>query len=253
MTPKIQAHNITKAFGTKEVLKKVNLTIPKGESLVILGGSGTGKSVLIKSMLGLLEMDEGEVFLDGEALNYHNSASRDKILSQSSYLFQGGALFDSLTIWENITFGIKQQRKLRKKEALEIAAERLKEVGLGPEHLEHFPAELSGGMQKRVALARAVATQPEILFFDEPTTGLDPIMADVINELILQSVKRLGATAITITHDLSSLYKIADKVCYLREGIIDWYGPLSTLSATDNPHLRKFIGNYPAMMNQAVS
>lgn len=253
MTPKIQVNNMSKAFGTKQVLKNVNLTIPKGESLVILGGSGTGKSVLIKSILSLLEMDEGEIILDGKKLNYNKSAARDKILSQSSYLFQGGALFDSLKIWENITFGIKQQRKLNRKEARDITIERLEEVGLGPEVVDLFPAELSGGMQKRVALARAVATRPEILFFDEPTTGLDPIMSDVINELILQSVKRLGATAITITHDLGSLYKIADKVCYLREGMIDWYGPLSSLSATDNQHLRKFIGNYPAIHNQAVS
>lgn len=252
MIPKIQVNNVSKTFGTKQVLKNLNLTIPKGESLVILGGSGTGKSVLIKSILGLLDMDEGEVFLEGEKVNYNKSASREKILGQSSYLFQGGALFDSLKIWENITFGIKQKRKLRTKEARDIASERLAEVGLGTEVLDLFPAELSGGMQKRVALARAVATRPEILFFDEPTTGLDPIMANVINDLILASVKRLGATAITITHDLSSLYKIADKVCYLREGVIDWYGPLSSLPTTENLHLRKFIGSDAALHSRIV-
>jgi phospholipid/cholesterol/gamma-HCH transport system ATP-binding protein len=238
---KIQVHNLYKSFGTKHVLQGVDLNIPQGKSLVILGGSGTGKSVLIKSILGLVPFDRGQIKLDGEKLNYNSPRSVRKILDQSSMLFQGGALFDSLPIWKNVAFGLIQRKKIRPKLAKEMAAELLKEVGLSPDILEQYPSELSGGMQKRVSLARSVATNPEIIFFDEPTTGLDPIMADVINNLISKCVKRLGATAITITHDMSSVYKIADNVAFLRDGKIDWHGSVQQMKETSNQYLYDFI------------
>lgn len=238
---KIKIRGLSKKFGSKNVLNNVDLDIQQGKSLVILGGSGSGKSVLIKSILGIIESDKGAIYLDDKKIDYNNAKSRDRVISQSGMLFQGGALFDSLKIWENIAFGLFQRQKISRDQARLQALERLKEVGLGPEIADLYPSELSGGMQKRVSLARAVATKPAIIFFDEPTTGLDPIMSDVINNLIIQSVQRLGATAITITHDLGSLYKIADNVAFLREGKIDWYGPLSALQTCSNQHLQRFI------------
>ncbi|MDP3532552.1 MAG: ATP-binding cassette domain-containing protein [Alphaproteobacteria bacterium] len=238
---KIKIRGLSKRFGPKCVLNNIDLDIQQGKSLVILGGSGSGKSVLIKCILGIIENDKGDIYLDAEKINYGDAKSRDRIISKSGMLFQGGALFDSLSIWENIAFGLFQRQKISRDDARLQALECLKEVGLGPEIADLYPSELSGGMQKRVSLARAIATKPEIIFFDEPTTGLDPIMSDVINNLIIQSVKRLGATAITITHDLGSLYKIADNVAFLREGKIDWYGPLSSLQTSPNQHLQRFI------------
>lgn len=238
---KIKIRGLSKRFGPKNVLNNIDLDIQQGKSLVILGGSGSGKSVLIKCILGIIEVDKGDIYLDDIKINYEDAKSRDRIISKSGMLFQGGALFDSLSIWENIAFGLFQRQKISRDDARLQALECLKEVGLGFEIADLYPSELSGGMQKRVSLARAIATKPEIIFFDEPTTGLDPIMADVINNLIIQSVKRLGATAITITHDLGSLYKIADNVAFLREGKIDWYGPLSALQMCPNQHLQCFI------------
>lgn len=238
---KIRLKGLAKRFGPKVVLKDIDLDIQQGSSLVILGGSGTGKSVLIKSILGIVEADRGKVYLDDQIIDYSSTRSRQRIIEQSGMLFQGGALFDSLKIWENVAFGLFQRQKITQADAKRYAIQGLQEVGLGEEVADLYPAELSGGMQKRVSLARAVATKPKIIFFDEPTTGLDPIMADVINKLIVQSVKRLGATAITITHDLGSLYKIADEVAFLRDGQIDWFGPLSALETTKNIHLQNFI------------
>lgn len=240
-TQKIRIENVSKKFGSKQVLNGLHLDIKQGSSLVILGGSGTGKSVLIKALLGIVELDQGQVYLDNQKIDYTKSRSRNRIIEQSGMLFQGGALFDSLKIWENVAFGLFQRQQLSSKQAKELAILGLQEVGLSSEIAELYPSELSGGMQKRASLARAVATKPKIIFFDEPTTGLDPIMADVINKLIVQSVKRLGATAVTITHDLGSLYKIADDVAFLREGKIDWFGPLETLESTTNQHLQRFI------------
>lgn len=222
----IELKNVYKAFGKKQVLNGVDLTVQKGESVVIIGGSGTGKSVTLKCILGLLEPDRGEIKFNGQ---------------QIGMLFQGAALFDSLPVWENVAFAILQQPQMTREKAKKIAIEKLAEVGLRPEIADVYPADLSGGMKKRVGLARAIATKPDTLFFDEPTTGLDPIMSDVINDLIVRSVKNLGATALTITHDMTSARKIADRIAMLYEGKIIWVGTVKELEKTDNPYVRQFV------------
>ncbi len=235
----IELHKIEKAFGNNRVLRGVDLVIPSGESMVIIGGSGTGKSVLLKCILGLVHPDAGKILLDGEDAA---AAEREAFLARFGMLFQGGALFDSLKVWENVAFRLLRGKKaLPKAEAREVAIEKLRRVGLRPEVADQFPAELSGGMQKRVGLARAIAASPEIIFFDEPTTGLDPIMAGVINELIREIVVEMGATAMTITHDMSSVRAIADKVAMLHDGVIQWTGPVGELDATSDPYVQQFI------------
>ncbi len=214
-TPKIKMTNVSKRFGTKQVLNNLNLTIEKGESLVIIGGSGTGKSVTIKSILGLIIPDSGTVEIDGEDVTRLSFRQREKYLRQCGMLFQGGALFDSLPVWKNISFAATQRQKMSPLDAHDLAVEKLAQVGMGAEVADLMPSELSGGMQKRVSLARAIATNPEIIFFDEPTTGLDPIMSDVINDLIVDCVKKLGSTAITITHDMASARKIASRMAMI--------------------------------------
>jgi phospholipid/cholesterol/gamma-HCH transport system ATP-binding protein len=231
--------DVHKAFGSNRVLRGVNLTIPSGESMVIIGGSGTGKSVLLKCILGLVHPDSGTITLDGEDVE---TASRDAFLARFGMLFQGGALFDSLPVWQNVAFRLlRGSLKRPKAEARAIAIEKLRRVGLKPETADLFPAELSGGMQKRVGLARAIAAEPEIIFFDEPTTGLDPIMAGVINQLIREIVTEMGATAMTITHDMSSVRAIADKVAMLHDGVIQWTGPVTEMDATADPYVQQFI------------
>jgi len=235
----IELHNIHKAFGANKVLQGVNLTIPRGESMVIIGGSGTGKSVALKCVLGLIWPDSGTILLDGQDVRH---AERDAFLARFGMLFQGGALFDSLSVWQNVAFRLlRGSLKRPKAQAREIAIEKLRRVGLKPEVADLFPAELSGGMQKRVGLARAIAAEPEIIFFDEPTTGLDPIMAGVINELIREIVTEMGATAMTITHDMSSVRAIADKVAMLHDGVIQWTGPVADMDASTDPYLDQFI------------
>lgn len=241
MAEKIILKNVKKSFGTKEVLKGVDLSIHNGESLVILGGSGSGKSVLLKCILGLLHADSGQILIDGENMLNASSKKRDQFLRKFGMLFQGGALFDSLPIWRNVTFGLIQNEKYSKAQALKRAEELLESVGLGKEVLNLRPSELSGGMQKRAGLARAISMNPEIIFFDEPTTGLDPIMCGVIDELIINSVKRLGATGITITHDLTSAHNIADTVAMLYQGKIYWNGPVEDLETCDIPVVKEFI------------
>jgi phospholipid/cholesterol/gamma-HCH transport system ATP-binding protein len=240
-TPKIQLTGVKKAFGPKEILRGVDIEVPTGKSLVIIGGSGTGKSVTLKCILGLLKADEGSIKIDGEETTEFNAKDRDAMMRKFGMLFQGAALFDSLKVWENVAFGLIQGRRATRKEAREIAIEKIVAVGLTPEVADLYPAELSGGMQKRVGLARAVATTPEIIFFDEPTTGLDPIMADVINELIVDQVKQLGATALSITHDMASVRKIADFVAMIHEGEIVWHGAVGDLDNSGNPYVEQFI------------
>jgi phospholipid/cholesterol/gamma-HCH transport system ATP-binding protein len=231
--------DVTKTFGRNRVLRGVNLTIPSGQSMVIIGGSGTGKSVLLKCILGLVHHDGGSITLDGQDVT---KGDRDAFLARFGMLFQGGALFDSLRVWENVAFRLMRgTTKHAKSEAREIAIEKLRRVGLKPEVADLFPAELSGGMQKRVGLARAIAASPEIIFFDEPTTGLDPIMAGVINDLIREIVTEMGATAMTITHDMSSVRAIADRVAMLHDGVIQWTGPIADLDATADPYVQQFI------------
>ena len=235
----IELRDVHKAFGANTVLNGVDLTIPKGESMVIIGGSGTGKSVLLKCILGLVTPDSGQILVDGKAAD---RGSRDAFLARFGMLFQGGALFDSLPVWQNVAFRLlRGAQKRPRAEAREIAVEKLRRVGLKPAVADLFPAELSGGMQKRVGLARAIAAEPEIIFFDEPTTGLDPIMSGVINELIREIVVEMGATAMTITHDMTSVRAIADKVAMLHGGVIQWTGPVSELDATPDPYVQQFI------------
>jgi len=239
--PKIELKNVYKSFGAKKILQGVDLKIEKGESLVIIGGSGTGKSVTLKCILGLLQPDKGSVKVDGIDVASASASVKEKINSQMGMLFQGAALFDSLSVWENVAFGLIQGKKMNKKQAKKIAIEKLAQVGLNKDVANMYPADLSGGMKKRVGLARAIATNPEIIFFDEPTTGLDPIMSDVINDLIVSCVKKLGATALTITHDMASARKIADKIAMLYQGKIIWVGTVKEIEKTDNPYVKQFI------------
>ena len=238
---KIEIRNLHKAFGRKVVLDGVDLDIVKGESLVVIGGSGTGKSVLIKCIQGLLRPEEGSIKIDDEEVVGINEEQKEKLHSKMGMLFQGGALFDSLSVWKNVAFDMIENKKVNKKTAKNEAVRVLRSVGLAPDVADLSPSELSGGMQKRVGLARAIASRPEIIFFDEPTTGLDPIMADVINDLIIESVKGLGATALTITHDMASARKIADKIAMLYKGKIIWQGTVKEMDKTDNPYVRQFI------------
>ncbi|MEO0484911.1 MAG: ATP-binding cassette domain-containing protein [Pseudomonadota bacterium] len=238
----IELRDVKKAFGPKKVLDGVNLTVERGSSCVIIGGSGTGKSVTLKCVLGLIAPDSGAISVAGTDIT---TQPRDAFLAQFGMLFQGGALFDSLTVWENVAFRLlRGSLKRPKSEAREIAIEKLRRVGLTPDVADRFPAELSGGMQKRVGLARAIAADPAIIFFDEPTTGLDPIMSGVINDLIREIVVEMGATAMTITHDMSSVRAIADQVAMLHNGVIQWDGPIAELDTTGDAYVRQFVGGH---------
>ncbi len=235
----IKLDNVKKSFGNNHVLRGVDLEIASGTSMVIIGGSGTGKSVALKSVLGLVIPDSGLITVDGQDVT---AGDRDAFLARFGMLFQGGALFDSLPVWQNVAFRLlRGSLKRPKDQAREIAIEKLRRVGLKPDVADKFPAELSGGMQKRVGLARAIAAEPEIIFFDEPTTGLDPIMSGVINDLIREIVVEMGATAMTITHDMTSVRAIADNVAMLHDGVIKWTGPVADMDASGDPYLDQFI------------
>jgi phospholipid/cholesterol/gamma-HCH transport system ATP-binding protein len=240
-SPKICLRGVTKSFGDKQVLRGIDLDVAAGESVVVIGGSGTGKSVLLKCVLGLMEPDSGSIKIDGEETAKLSDSAREHVMRKFGMLFQGGALFDSLRVWQNVAFGPIQSDGMAPAKAKEIAIAKLGNVGLGPDIAELFPSELSGGMQKRVALARAIAREPEIIFFDEPTTGLDPIMADVINELIVKCVSDLGATAVSITHDMASARKIGHRIAMLYEGRLIWQGPVGEIDCSNNAHVDQFI------------
>jgi phospholipid/cholesterol/gamma-HCH transport system ATP-binding protein len=239
--PKIQLTDVAKRFGRRVVLDGINLSIESGESLAIIGGSGTGKSVMLKCILGLIKPERGSIKVDGEELLDTPSRERARIAMKFGMLFQGGALFDSMSVWRNVTFALTRGRATDAVRMREIALENLERVGLGREVLHLRPSELSGGMQKRVALARAITPRPEIIFFDEPTTGLDPIRADVINDLIVSLVEDLGVTAVTITHDMASARKIAHRVAMLYQGRIIWSGPRDRLYDSGNPYVDQFV------------
>lgn len=238
---KLSLRNVQKSFNGTAVLNGIDLSISEGKSLVVIGGSGSGKSVMLKCILGLLTPQKGSILVDGQETVNLDNRSRRELMHKFGMLFQGGALFDSLTIWENVAFALINNDKMARDDAYDIAVEKLKAVGLGSRIAHQLPAELSGGMQKRVSLARAIATDPEIIFFDEPTTGLDPIMADVINDLIVETVRNMGATALSITHDMVSARKIADDVAMIYKGKILWQGPVKRLDDSNNPYIEQFI------------
>jgi phospholipid/cholesterol/gamma-HCH transport system ATP-binding protein len=240
-TPKIAIRGLKKRFGPKVVLDGVDLDVGVGESVVIIGGSGTGKSVLLKCILGLLSPEAGSIKVDGQEVTTLPAAEREAVNRKIGMLFQSAALFDSLSVWENVAFGLIRAQGVSRRDARPIAVKNLAAVGLPAEVADLSPAELSGGMRKRVGLARAIATTPEIIFFDEPTTGLDPIMSDVINDLIVKCVHELGATAMSITHDMASARKIAHRIAMLHAGKIVWDGPVAEIDRSGNPYVDQFI------------
>lgn len=242
--PKIALEGLRKAFGHNQVLAGVSLKVMPGESLVIIGGSGTGKSVTLKCILGIIRPDGGAIRIDGEPIA---RIDRRAFLRGFGMLFQGGALFDSLPVWQNVAFRLRTgaRRPMPRRAARDLAIAKLARVGLGPETADLYPAELSGGMQKRVGLARAIATDPSVIFFDEPTAGLDPIMAGVINDLIRELVTEMGATAITITHDMTTVRTVADQVAMLHGGVVRWQGPVARIDDSTDPYLDQFIHGRP--------
>lgn len=239
--PKIRIRGLKKAFGAKRVLDGVDLDVMPGTGMVIIGGSGTGKSVLLKCILGMIRPDAGEILIDGEDVLKAKPARARVLRDQIGMLFQNGALFDSRTVWENVAFGLLARGKVTRSEARAVAARVLSQVGLDASVGDLSPAELSGGMQKRVALARAIAAEPSIMFFDEPTTGLDPIMGAVIDGLIVDCVKRLGSTSIAITHDMASAARIGDRIAMLLDGKLIWQGDAASVMNSGNPMVDQFV------------
>ena len=239
--PILKLDNVHKSFGPKDVLKGVNIDVAPGKSLVVLGGSGSGKSVMLKNALGLMTPDKGKVIFDGQDVTHDQGKTREAQRARIGMLFQSGALFDSLTVWENVAFRLLNADGMKRSEAKERAVATLKQVRLGSDVANLTPAEISGGMQKRVGLARAIVSKPDLIFFDEPTTGLDPITADAINDLIVEQTKALGAAAVSITHDMASARKIADEIAMLFEGTIIWRGPASEIDNSGNAYVDQFV------------
>ena len=243
--PKIEIRHLAKRFGDKQVLNDISLRVMPAESLCIIGTSGCGKSVTLKSILGLVTPDSGSIHVDGVETVGQSRSEREHMLQKFGMTFQFGALFDSLSIWENITFRLRQKTSLSRRNAQEKAAEIISTLGLEKQVIFQYPAELSGGMQKRVALARAIADEPEILLFDEPTSGLDPITGGVIDNLIVSAVKQLGATALTISHDMASVRRIADKVAMVHHGRIIWHGDVKEMYDTGIAEVDQFVNGHP--------
>ena len=239
--PLLELKDVHKSFGPKQVLTGVNIDVSPGKSLVVLGGSGSGKSVMLKNALGLMTPDAGQIIFDGEDVTHDQGKTREAMRARIGMLFQSAALFDSLTVWENIAFRLLNADGMKRKDAKDRAVETLKQVRLGSDVADLTPAEISGGMQKRVGLARAIVSKPDLIFFDEPTTGLDPITADAINDLIVEQTKALGAAAVSITHDMASARKIADEIAMLFEGKIIWRGPASQIDESGNAHVDQFV------------
>jgi len=239
--PLLKLEGVAKAFGAKQVLRGVDLEVARGQSLVVIGGSGSGKSVMLKNALGLMTPDKGRIFFDGEDVTNATGKARETMRARIGMLFQSGALFDSLTVWENVAFRLINSEGTRRKDAKERAIETLKKVRLGSDVASLYPAEISGGMQKRVSLARSIISEPDLIFFDEPTTGLDPITADAINDLIVEMVRGLGAAAVSITHDIASARKIADEIAMLFEGRIIWRGKAADVMNSGNAYVDQFV------------
>ncbi|TQV80689.1 ABC transporter ATP-binding protein [Denitrobaculum tricleocarpae] len=240
-TPKIQIRGLRKVFGDKVILDGVDLDVGNGESVLVIGGSGSGKSVLLKCILGLLHPDSGSILVDGQEVVGLYGSALEEVRAKFGMLFQNAALFDSLPVWENVAFGLIQGKGMNREDAKIVALEKLASVGLNEDVAELSPAELSGGMRKRVGLARAIASNPEIIFFDEPTTGLDPIMGDVIDRLIVSCVRELGASTLSITHDMASARRISDRIAMLYKGKIIWSGPTKSIDNSGNPYVEQFI------------
>ncbi|MGV3278475.1 ABC transporter ATP-binding protein [Rickettsiales bacterium LUAb2] len=244
--PIIEVKNLSKSFGNKQILQDLNFKVFEKESIVILGQSGTGKSVLFKNMLGLIKPSSGSIFFNNICINNLSEKERFKLNRQISMVFQHSALFDSYTILENVLFGIINHKTISRKNKIKIATENLEKVGLNSSILNLYPSEISGGMQKRVGLARAIAIKPKIIFFDEPTSGLDPISSNVINELIVNITKNLGVTSLTITHDINSAKYIGSKILLLHNKTIYWEGSPSDLNSSNtNPMVKNFIEGKP--------
>lgn len=239
--PILELKGVKKSFGSNDVLRGVDIDVAPGRSLVVLGGSGSGKSVMLKNALGLMTPDAGKILFDGQDVTNDQGKDREAMRARVGMLFQSGALFDSLTVWENVAFRLINADKMKRSDAKERAIATLKKVRLGASVADLTPAEISGGMQKRVALARAIITEPDLIFFDEPTTGLDPITADAINDLIIEQVKALGAAAVTITHDMASARKVADEIAMLYEGKIIWRGPAGEIDRSGDDHVDQFV------------
>jgi len=240
-TPLLKLDGVEKSFGAKQVLRGVSLDVARGQSLVVIGGSGSGKSVMLKNALGLMTPDKGQIFFDDEDVTNATGKEREAMRARIGMLFQSGALFDSLTVWENVAFRLINSEGLSRRDAKERAIETLKKVRLGADVAGLYPAEISGGMQKRVSLARSIISEPDLIFFDEPTTGLDPITADAINDLIVEMVRGLGAAAISITHDMASARKIADEIAMLFEGKIIWRGKAADVMHSGNEYVDQFV------------
>lgn len=240
-TPKIELAGVTKSFDGKQILRGIDVSVEAQESLCIIGTSGCGKSVSLKCLLGLIVADGGSIKIDGQEILGANRKKLEAVRRRFGMTFQFGALFDSLPIWQNVTFRLAQSQTLSSDDARQIARDTITQLGLASHVIDQYPAELSGGMQKRVALARAIADKPEILLFDEPTSGLDPITGGVIDSLIVDAVKRLGATAITISHDMASVRRIADKVAMIHNGVIIWCGPVSEMDDSGVPEVHQFV------------
>ncbi len=238
---RIAVRGLEKSFGTKAVLRGLDLDVREGESLVVIGASGSGKSVLIKSIVGILAPDAGSILYDGAETAGLAGAGRDRVNRGIGMLFQGAALFDSLTLWQNVAFGPLATRSVRRSEARSVSIGLLREVGVGPELADRYPADVSAGTQKRVGLARAVATRPETLFFDEPTTGIDPIMGAVIDRLIVRCVRELGATALTITHDMDSARRVGDRIAMIHDGRVVWIGGVDGIGRSGNAIVDGFV------------
>jgi phospholipid/cholesterol/gamma-HCH transport system ATP-binding protein len=241
MIPKLHLKQLFKRFGDKIVLDGLDLAVSPGQSVVIIGASGVGKSVMLKCALGLIALDQGQVLVDGSDIAPLRGKDRADALRAFGMLFQGAALFDSLTVWENVAFRLLNADHAPRAQAKEQAIEAMRRVRLAPETADLRPTELSGGMQKRAALARAIIAKPAILFFDEPTTGLDPITADAINDLIVEMVRELGCSALSITHDMASARKIADEIAMLHAGRIVWRGPAAAVDSSDDPMVDQFV------------
>ena len=240
-TPLLEIAGLAKWFGANEALSGIDLVVNQGDSLVLIGSSGSGKTLLLKCIMGLIPHDAGTIRFQGRDVGDFSDRERDEFIDNFGMTFQKSGLFDSMPVWENVAFGLIQGRGMSRDDAKGVALTKMAQVGLGEEVGELGPAELSGGMQKRVGLARAIATEPEIIFFDEPTTGLDPIMGDVINDLIVDCVKELGATTLSITHDLASARKIADRIAMIYKGQIIWAGPTDQIDQSGNAHVDQFI------------